>query len=124
MEVIDCSDLAPKPIEDKDLPYTFIPEKSLNWNETEIEVDSETKYTSKYLKDSSMRPRTEGKVLVPIAALQQLPGSCADLGPAVLLVDPAQRNAFFQKKRCTLSATELGFVLKRAGVFPTNGKVL
>lgn len=99
MEVIDCSDLAPKPIEDKDLPYTFIPEKSLNWNETEIEVDSETKYTSKYLKDSSMRPRAEGKVLVPIAALQQLQGSCADLGPAVLLVDPAQRNAFFSKEK-------------------------
>jgi len=99
MEVIDCSDLAPKPIENKDLPYTFIPEKSLNWNETEVEVDPETKYTSKYLKDSSMRPRAEGKVLVPIAALQQLQGSCADLGPAVLLVDPAQRNAFFSKEK-------------------------
>ena len=99
MEVIDCADLAPKPIEDKDLPYTFIPEKSLNWNETEVEVDSETKYTRKYLKDSSMRPRAEGKVLVPIAALLQLQGSCADNGPAFLLVDPAQSNTFFSKEK-------------------------
>lgn len=117
IKIINCSDLAPTSIEDKDLPYTFIPEQSLNWNETEVEIDSETRETRKYLKDPSMRPRAEGKVLVPIAALQQLHGSCADNGPAVLLVDPAQSNTFFSKEKVYVDKHNAWICYREGGSF-------
>lgn len=90
---LDCSKIVENIIPSEDSPYTFIPEKSLEWNYLQEERRELTNDSVKYIETTPPR-NLAGKRLVPIQLIREMYGWISDTGIPIYLADPGQRNRF------------------------------